>query len=391
MGRKNKSIYIILIIVLLICVTIGYAVINTTLNINGKSSVSKNTWNIYFDNIQIKNGSTGEVKTPTISDQTTIDFEVALNLPGDFYEFSVDVVNNGTIDAMIENITKEPELTEAQQKYLNYIITYENDEAITTKKLVKKEEFVRLKVRVEYRKDITASDLPTVTETLNLGFNVNYVQSDDSGIIVKNNGVKVVPTANGSLDNIGTIVTIGTEQFYTIETEGDNVKLLSMYNLYVGNECTSSLESSCTQYGEEATGMQESTMLGAYVGLRKGVVGFSSDTKKGINYSDYNGSLVEEYVNNYKTKIENMGVNVVEARLITREELDNLGCSIVNNSCSLSVYSWSYSTRYWTGTASNDSKIWAVGGDYKEIYSILYDNSTAYGVRPVIVISKSVF
>ena len=41
---------------------------------------------------------------------------------------------------MIESIAKEPELTESQQKYLNYTITYENDEVITTKQLVKKKE-----------------------------------------------------------------------------------------------------------------------------------------------------------------------------------------------------------------------------------------------------------
>ena len=35
MKKKNKSVYIVLILVLLICVTIGYAVLNSTLNING--------------------------------------------------------------------------------------------------------------------------------------------------------------------------------------------------------------------------------------------------------------------------------------------------------------------------------------------------------------------
>ena len=154
MRRKNKSIYIVLIVVALIGITIGYAVINTTLNINGKSSISKNTWDVYFDNVVVKDDSVEAVKIPTVTDKTTVDFEVALNLPGDYYEFTVDVVNNGTIDAMIESIEKFPELSEEQAKYLNYTVTYENGEAITTKQLVKKEEFVRLKVREELRKDI---------------------------------------------------------------------------------------------------------------------------------------------------------------------------------------------------------------------------------------------
>ena len=96
---KNKK-YTLFLIVLL-CISIGYAVLNTTLNINGKSSISKNTWDVHFDNVKINDGSVEAVKIPVVENSTTVDFEVALNLPGDYYEFTVDVVNNGTIDAMI--------------------------------------------------------------------------------------------------------------------------------------------------------------------------------------------------------------------------------------------------------------------------------------------------
>ena len=75
-------------------------------------------------------------------------------------------MNNGSIDAMIDGVTKTPTLTETQAKYLNYIVEYQNGEAINTKQLVSKNSFVRLKVRVEFRKDLTASDLPSTSETL---------------------------------------------------------------------------------------------------------------------------------------------------------------------------------------------------------------------------------
>ena len=230
MKFSSKKIHNKLIIIALLFVTIGYATLNSTINIAGKSNISKNTWDLHFDNIQIKEGSAGEVKTPTIENKTTVDFEVNLNLPGDFYEFTVDVVNTGSIDAMINNIEKTPVLTEEQAKYLNYTITYEKNENITTKQLVKKEEYVRLKVRVEYKKDISASDLPTNTETLNLIFTVNYIQADETAISVKDNGEKKLISSNGDINEIGTIVTIGDQHFYTIGTEGDNVKLISMYN-----------------------------------------------------------------------------------------------------------------------------------------------------------------
>ena len=208
-NKKNK--FIIMVFILMLCITIGYAALNRTLNINGRSNISKNTWNIHFDNIVTTNGSVEAVKIPTIENSTSVDFEVALNLPGDFYEFTVDVVNNGTIDAMIESIEKTPVLTEKQEKYLNYIIEYENGEEVTTKQLVEKESFVRLKVKVELRKDIDPSDLPDVGDVLYLGFTVNYQQADNTGVSVKDNGIKVKPVASGDINEIGTIVTIGDQ------------------------------------------------------------------------------------------------------------------------------------------------------------------------------------
>lgn len=49
-------------------------------------------------------------------------------MPGEFYEFTVDVVNEGSIDAMIDSVVKTPELTSAQAKYIKYEISYENGE-----------------------------------------------------------------------------------------------------------------------------------------------------------------------------------------------------------------------------------------------------------------------
>ena len=397
MKIRRKKNYIIFVLLLLVCISVGYAVINTTLNINGKSSISKNTWDVYFDNVVVRDGSVEAVKIPAISDKTTVDFEVTLNLPGDFYEFTVDVVNDGSIDAMIDNIEKTPDLSTEQQKYLNYTITYENDEAITTKQLVKKEEFVRLKVRVEYKSNLTATDLPTNNETLILGFNVNYVQADVSGVNVNNNGVKVINVVSGDINEIGTIVTIGDQQFYTIGTEVDNVKLLSMYNLYVGNSKDENrnvtpLANPTGKQSELAKGYEYDSVNETDKFPIIGTTPFSSDVQKGTNYSDYVGSIVEGYVNNYKNIIEtDYGIDIVEARLITYDELTNsetFACEEFGE-CS-DKYPWIYSTTYWSGSAYNATYVWFVYSiDRFGYYSYIYDDGA--GVRPVIVISKSLF
>ena len=122
-----------------------------------------------------------------------------------------------------------------------------------------------------------------------------------------------------------------------------------------------------------------------------GTVAFATEDKHGTNYSDYSGSLIETYVNDYEVAIEAMGVNVESATLITKDELVNtFGCNESEYTCTGSAYPWIYSTSYWSGSAANTNTVWVVGsygifgnGDYNYVYEA--------GVRPVIVISKDYF
>ena len=296
----------------------------------------------------------------------------------------IPVLVGRAIDAMIDGITKTPTLTEAQAKYLNYIIEYQNGESINTKQLVAKNSFVRLKVRVEYRKDITASDLPTTSETLNLSFTVNYVQSDGTASSVADNGVY-------DPYKIGNEKCFGSECFYIISSTEETVTMLAKYNLYVGGECLYSW----TAYGEEATGKQNSNMLGYVIGqsIRKGTTKFSNTNYWSSTVSSYpayvydSNSTLYSYVENYKTYLSTLGVTPIEARLITYEELESLGCSGSDNSCS-EAPEWVYATTYWSGSASGTSDVWGVCSDGSFGHS--RSNFGGYrGVRPVITISKS--
>ena len=408
MRRKNKNIYVILIILVLFGISVGYAAISRALIITGNSEVRQNTWDIHFENVQVTVGSVIADKEPTIDNTNlSVDFNFILNLPGDFYEFTVDVVNKGTLDAMIESIIKTPTLTVDQEKYMNYIIEYQNGEQIISNHLVKANEFVRLKIRVEFKSNIEAN-VPIKNENLNLGFILNYVQSDNNGFSVKDNGL-IKPIANGSLDDIGTVVTIGSEQFYIFGTEGDNVKLLSMYNLYVGgvsngetwdtygDEAYGTQDSNgvvWTKYGDEAHGMQDSNMR-AYVAMslpRRGTTAFSNDEQKGENYSSYEGSIVEGYVNKYKELLERkFSVVIEEARLITYEELTNeetFGC-VERNYCS-TRFPWLYTTSYYSQSSKNSNRVWNIYS-YGHFSDYDYNYTGGFGVRPVIVISKSLF
>ena len=235
--KDRKMLYGVLTIVM-ICVftlTIAYAALNAVLTISGSAEVVASNWDIHLENPRVKSGS-ATVAVPTITSGKTLNFSTTLTTPGDFYEFTVDIVNGGSIDAMIDKVTKTPELTAEQAKYLKYEVSYANGESISTKQTIASGVTMPIKVRVEYRKDLIASDLPTGQVQLTLGLVLDYVQSDGTGTTVSNNGVAAkLVSADGDINVPGTIVTIGDQQFYTIGTEDDNVKLLSMFNLYVGN------------------------------------------------------------------------------------------------------------------------------------------------------------
>ena len=392
-SRDRKTLYMILSIVLIsiFSLTIVYAALSVTLNIQGNAEVVASTWDIHLDNVKVTSGSVSGT-APSITGGTTATFSTTLTTPGDFYQFTIDVVNNGTIDAMIDGITKTPTLTTAQAKYLNYIVEYENGESINTKHLVAKDSFVRLKVRVEYRKDITASDLPTTSETLNLAFTVNYVQSDGTGTTVKDNGKKLINVISGDGTQKSDEVCIGEECFYVMYSDETTVTMLAKYNLYVGGEYNNS---NWTAYGAEATGKQDSTMLGWVQGqnINKGTTTFSNTNYWSSTVSSYpayvydSNSTLYSYVENYKTYLSTLGVTLTEARLITYEELTSLGCSV--SSCK-NAPSWVYATSYWSGSADSIQDVWNVRSSGSFDYDN-FDNDVRFGVRPVIVISKSLF
>ena len=122
---------------------------------------------------------------------------------------------------------------------------------------------------------------------------------------------------------------------------------------------------------------------------RYGTTEFSSDSQKGTNYNDYSGSIVEGYVNNYKTYLEDMGATIDEARLITKDELVVLGCSAGGETCRTSSYAWTYSTSYWLGSAIGSYNVWCVSNSSFDDGRYFIDYT--FGVRPVIKISKSEF
>ena len=147
MRLTKKETRIMAFLLLLLVITVGYALLSQQLDINGTSKIKKAGWSIIWDNVVVNTNSVkGESVTQaaqiTNTEKTLVEYSVTLSEPGKFYEFTVDAKNEGTIDGMVNvvsnkvyesNGTTEKTLPE----YLTYSVTYSDGKAIAPKQLLK--------------------------------------------------------------------------------------------------------------------------------------------------------------------------------------------------------------------------------------------------------------
>ncbi len=204
---------------------------------------------------------------------------------------------------------------------------------------------------------------------------------------------------SGDISN-NDLITVGTESFYVFDIEGDTVKAISQYNLYVGKNNTGKLDKNynfiLTSIADE-TNLQDQTAIGTHCendnttnkGIYPsiGVVAYDENYKKDVD--EYDVSTIKKYVDIYANKLAEMNANINGARLITPYELQKAGCASSDGYCKYGP-EYLYSTSYWSVnsyyvSACHDGK---KGGT---VGKLRVDNNTGRGVRPVIEISKSLF
>ena len=190
MNKKKKN-KILLLLILLLGITVGFAALATTLKINGNAGIAKNTWSVYWANVGNQTGVTPSTAPGITSEDeehqnNILSFGVTLDKPGDFYEFQVDAVNDGTIDAMLSVITTN--ITSGGSpatlpSYIKYTVKYADDEEPLEKHLLAKNTTERYKIRLEFLKTITNDELNNMPEEgleYDIDVEVPYIQADDT-------------------------------------------------------------------------------------------------------------------------------------------------------------------------------------------------------------------
>ena len=180
MNKGKKVLGIVVLLLLVATITIGYSYLSATLNISGTSKIKVADWDVHFANVDVTAGSVvAEEPEIDATDALTVTYSVELSNPGDFYEFTIDVENNGSVDAVLTALPTITGPDAAQQVYTTYSFTHEDGTAITN---LDDEDLAvnavkTYKVRVEFIKDIDNDDLPSTAQDIDLTVSMNYQQA----------------------------------------------------------------------------------------------------------------------------------------------------------------------------------------------------------------------
>lgn len=186
MERQKGSQFLVIAIlsIAILTMSIGFAVMAQQLDITGNANVVGSTWKVEFDNtaanVVVTTGSVTDNK-PTVT-ATTATFDIELAEFGDFYEFTIPVVNKGTYDAILKSIVMST-LEGNRPDYLTYTVTYGSTTYNASASnlaidLAKNGGTENVKVRVQYNEPAPGKEgsLPAETEQVPFSVTLNYEQ-----------------------------------------------------------------------------------------------------------------------------------------------------------------------------------------------------------------------
>ena len=207
MRKRNVKKYKWLLLLLLL-IGIGYAAISTVLKLNGTIGVNKANWNIRWENVSNQGGvdpiSEPEIEDDGNNEDAMVSFSVQLNNFGDYYEFTIDAVNLGAVNAKLSAInlycdnTLVPSVVDESHPsplppYASLTVTNEDGSEVTMGEILNRIDTSTtpatpgrktFKIRIEYTDaNMSSSDLNmSDDETHTFGVGISYdLTRDEEG------------------------------------------------------------------------------------------------------------------------------------------------------------------------------------------------------------------
>ncbi len=178
---KSNTLLIVGILLIIGVITVGYATLQTVLNINGTANIGGATWNIHFENIEETTETNVIASTsPTAVGTSTINLSYSVNLvkPGDMYQFTADIVNSGSIDAKLSGLVLSNLPT--GMDYITYTVTYADGSPIEDDDVIpaNNNNSRKILVTVEFDRDLAEGEnLSETTTALDLDDEFTFVQA----------------------------------------------------------------------------------------------------------------------------------------------------------------------------------------------------------------------
>ena len=218
--RNIKKYSIIALIVSIIGLTIAYAAVSVSLKINATVDINKSGINVVFEKISGTQPSKSDGVLLTIDDPEvkqsgrTLDLgDITFNNSGDYYQYSINVVNKGKKTAKITGM-QAPNLTELALTYFSVSYKYENGIDVGVNDSIASGQSKKVIIKVAL-KELTDEQYEAMPDdvVLNLnGLTITFEKDDGSGGVPVITSYTMAPTqitfSNPSKPSIETIQNI---------------------------------------------------------------------------------------------------------------------------------------------------------------------------------------
>lgn len=181
-GKRNsyENIVIsVLILMIVASISVGFAILSSTLRIRGTAGIPAMSWDIHFENLvesEVTNITPNE-PAQIAANKLDINFDINLALENDKYAFDTEIVNSGTIDAQINTIELYG-LDAINSKYLDYDVKYIDGTDLAVGDVLRAGERRPIHVEITLKGIAYKNNDSDTEEKFNLAFGLRYVQSE---------------------------------------------------------------------------------------------------------------------------------------------------------------------------------------------------------------------
>ncbi len=433
--EMNKKTVIIILSVMILGLSIGYAALSSSLNITGSARLgaTADSWNINFKNARCTGYNYAEAGDIEIKNKTTIELSNSkLKAPKDYIICNFDIVNDGTIDAKVTSVTNPDKnkftytgsganKTTDEETVKNGLVAemkYQDNTEIKLGDELKAKETKKAYIKISLSdnmsklptNDISVSDIfgQIIYGQYKVGdtdITKEIIPYNVGDVVYYNPETEEKDCSNYTASNSQNENKTGCMKWYVISSSGSNVNLIldhNTTNMVAWNTSGNNAD------GPVTANAQLASDVSSWTGQAKSTARMITFEELKAMLPSYSSLSEEEFINNYEndfqTAMQQAQANINRSDYSTTKAYYLAVINYLKNNSSVLLPSYMFEDilpmcsddmncpthGYWTSSLhyGKISRAWGVyAGGYLDRSSV--DNADSFGLRPVITISKS--